>query len=210
MLIRKGAEANLYLKNWYGKKVIFKSRVSKKYRVPEMDREIQIQRTKHEPQIMHKAKEAGVSTPIIFLIDLSSATIVMEYIEGEQIKHVLDRLSIKERKNLCYNIGKYIGKLHMNGIVHGDLTTSNMILTSEGKIVFIDFGLSEQSWEIEDRGVDLHLMKKAIASTHFMYVDECFDAVIKGYESIVGEKMTSQVLEKIGEIEKRGRYISQR
>ncbi len=210
MLIKKGAEANLYLENWCGKKVIFKSRVSKKYRVPEMDKEIQIQRTRHEPQIMHKAKEAGVPTPIIFLIDLSNATIVMEYIEGKQIKHVLGNLSSEKRENLCQNIGKHIGRLHNNGIVHGDLTTSNMILTPEGKIVFIDFGLSGQSWEIEDRGVDLHLMKRSIASTHFMHLDECFGAVMKGYEMVMGKKMTNKVLEKIGEIERRGRYVSQR
>jgi len=210
MLIKKGAEASLYLENWLGRKVILKKRLSKKYRVPELDKAIQSQRTRHEPQIMHRAKEAGIPTPIIFLVDIANATIIMEYVEGKQVKHILNELQSNERKKLCQHIGELVGKLHNNGIVHGDLTTSNMILTPNGEVVFIDFGLSEQTWEIEARGVDLHLMKRAIASTHFMYAEECFEAVIAGYESVVGKKETAEVLEKIGEIERRGRYISER
>jgi TP53 regulating kinase-like protein len=210
MLIKKGAEASLYLEDWHGQKVILKKRLSKKYRVPELDKEIQNQRTRHEPQIMHRAKEAGVPTPIIFLVDLEEATIIMEYVEGKQVKHVLNDLPQNERRKLCRHIGELVGKLHDNGIVHGDLTTSNMILTPMGEVVFIDFGLSEQTWELEARGVDLHLMKRAIASTHFMHSDECFEAVIAGYERIMGKKATNEVLEKIAEIERRGRYISER
>ncbi|MEM3745813.1 MAG: Kae1-associated kinase Bud32, partial [Candidatus Bathyarchaeia archaeon] len=86
VLIKKGAEASIYLEDWCGMKVIFKRRHPKKYRIPELDRVIQIQRTKHEPQMIHKAKEAGVPTPIIFMVDLEEATIVMEYVEGKQIK----------------------------------------------------------------------------------------------------------------------------
>jgi TP53 regulating kinase-like protein len=210
MLIKKGAEASLYLEDWHGRKVILKKRLTKRYRVPELDREIQNQRTRHEPQIMHKAKEAGVPTPIIFLVDLEEATIVMEFVEGTQVKHVLNDLPPDERKRLCRHIGELVGKLHSNGIVHGDLTTSNMILTPLGEVVLIDFGLSEQTMELEARGVDLHLMKRAIASTHFMHAEECFSAVIAGYEIIMGKKTTDEVLGKIAEIERRGRYISGR
>ncbi len=210
MLIKKGAEASLYLENWLGRKVILKKRLSKKYRVPELDKEIQSQRTRHEPQVMHKSKEAGVPTPIIFLVDLANSTIIMEYVEGKQVKHVLNDLPSDERRKLCQHIGELVGRLHGSGIVHGDLTTSNMILTPMGEVVFIDFGLSEQTWEIEARGVDLHLMKRAIASTHFMYADECFEAIKDGYENVIGKKATVEVLEKITEIERRGRYISER
>jgi TP53 regulating kinase-like protein len=210
MLIKKGAEASLYLEDWHGRKVVLKKRVSKKYRVPELDVEIQTKRTRHEPQIMHKAKEAGVPAPIVFLVDLEEATIVMEFVEGKQVKHVLNGLPQDERRRLCQQIGELVGKLHSHGIVHGDLTTSNMILTPTGKVVFIDFGLSDQTWELEAKGVDLHLMKRAIASTHFMHAEECFEAVIDGYEKTMGKNATNEVLEKIAEIERRGRYISER
>jgi TP53 regulating kinase-like protein len=132
----------------------------------------------------------------------------MEYIDGKQIKQVLDSLSSEDRRNLCYHIGGLIGRLHNHGIIHGDLTTSNMILTPDGRVVFVDFGLSELSVELEARGVDLHLMKRAFQSTHFRYAEESFEAVMEGYAEVMGEEVTESVLEKIQEIEGRGRYIS--
>ena len=210
MLIKKGAEASLYLEDWYGRKAVLKKRAPKRYRIPELDREIQSRRTKHEPQVIHRAQEAGVPTPIVLFVDVKEATIVMEYVEGEQVKQVLNGLPQDERRRLCTHIGELVGKLHSSGIVHGDLTTSNMILTPMGRVVFVDFGLSEQTWEAEARGVDLHLMKMAIASTHFMHADECFDAVMAGYRKSAGKKAMDEVLGKVSEIERRGRYISER
>ena len=210
ILIKKGAEASIYLGEWFGRKVIFKKRHPKKYRIPELDREVQMQRTKHEPQIIHRAKIAGVPTPIIYMVDLKEATIIMEFVEGKQVKQILNELSDEDRISLCYKIGKLIGRLHRSGIIHGDLTTSNMILTPHGNIVLIDFGLSELSVELEARGVDIHLMKRALTSTHYRYADECFNAIIRGYEEIMGEDATRDVLNKVKEIERRGRYISER
>ncbi|MEM3816139.1 MAG: Kae1-associated kinase Bud32 [Candidatus Bathyarchaeia archaeon] len=210
ILIKKGAEASIYLEDWCGMKVIFKRRHPKKYRIPELDRVIQIQRTKHEPQMIHKAKEAGVPTPIIFMVDLEEATIVMEYVEGKQIKQILNDLTPEERIKICRQIGVLIGKLHKSGIIHGDLTTSNMILTKYGSIVFVDFGLSEQSVDLEERGVDLHLMKRALTSTHYEHAEECFKAIMEGYREVMGSEAAEEVLKRVGEIEKRGRYITER
>jgi TP53 regulating kinase-like protein len=85
-----------------------------------------------------------------------------------------------------------------------------MILTPSGKVFFVDFGLGEQSDELEVKGVDLHLMKRALQSTHYKYANDCFDAVFKGYSGTVGKDEARNVLEKIGEIERRGRYIAER
>ena len=85
-----------------------------------------------------------------------------------------------------------------------------MILTSSGNVVFVDFGLGERTVELELQGVDLHLMKRAFQSTHFRFAEECFNSVIEGYAEVVGHKTAEKVLEKISEIEKRGRYISER
>ncbi|MDH5795305.1 MAG: KEOPS complex kinase/ATPase Bud32 [Candidatus Bathyarchaeota archaeon] len=210
MLIRKGAEASLYLEEWHSRKVILKKRLSKRYRVPELDREIQLQRTRHEPQIINRAKKAGVPAPVIFMVDLAEAAIVMEFVEGKQVKQVLNGLQQEERVHLCRRIGRLVGRLHSNGIIHGDLTTSNLILTPQGKIVFLDFGLSEQTGELEARGVDLHLMKRALNSTHYRHAGECFGAIMEGYKEVMGDKAVEEVSGKIEEIEKRGRYISER
>jgi TP53 regulating kinase-like protein len=210
MLIKKGAEASLFLEKWHGKKVIMKKRVPKSYRLPELDKQIRSYRTVHEPQLIHRAKEAGVSTPVIFMVDVKEANIIMEFIEGKQVKQILNSISAKERCKLCRYIGKLIGNLHKQGIIHGDLTTSNMILTVRGKVVFVDFGLGEFSTELEARGVDLHLMKRALQSTHYKHAQKCFNVVMKGYSEIMGEENAKTVLRKIREIERRGRYISDR
>jgi TP53 regulating kinase-like protein len=210
MLIKKGAEADLYLEKWHGRKVILKRRLPKKYRTHELDEQIRSQRTIHEPQAIHRAKEAGVPTPTIFAVDVGEATIIMEFIEGRQVKQVLDDLPTKEKLHLSHHIGTLIGRLHNHDIIHGDLTTSNMILTRHDRIALVDFGLSEQSGELEARGVDLHLMKRALQSTHYEYAKECFKAVMDGYIKSVGREAGQKVIDKIDEIEKRGRYVSKR
>ena len=95
MLIKKGAEASLYLETWHGRKVIMKRRHPKTYRIPELDMMIRSQRTVQEPNIIHKAKRAGVPTPTIFRVDVAEANIVMEFVEGKQVKEVLDNVSRK-------------------------------------------------------------------------------------------------------------------
>jgi TP53 regulating kinase-like protein len=209
-LLKKGAEASLFLVSWHGRRVIIKARFPKKYRPSELDAQIRNYRTAHEPQLMHEAKKAGVPTPTIFLVDAKNAVIVMEFIDGKQIKQLLGDLSEKERAKVCVRIGELIGRLHMHGVVHGDLTTSNMILNSEGKIFLVDFGLGEKTMELEARGVDLHLMKRALQSTHYQFAEECFEAVVRGYAEVLGEGEAEKVLEKIREIEKRGRYVAER
>lgn len=210
MLIKKGAEASLFLENWHGRKVVMKRRLPKKYRLPEIDERIRTYRTIHEAQLLHCSKEAGVPTPIIFMVNLADSNIIMEFVEGKQVKQILNDFSFEERQILSEYIGKLIGHLHCNEIIHGDLTTSNMILTPSGKVVFVDFGLGEKAVALELRGVDLHIMKRAFQSTHFRYAERCFASVLKGYAKVVGDKMAKKVLGKLNEIERRGRYISER
>jgi len=210
LLIKKGAEANLYLADWHGRRVVLKKRLPKEYRPVKLDEQIRTYRTVHESQLMHDAKEAGVPTPKIFLIDVKNTTIIMEFIEGKQIKLVLNDLSEIERRNLCFGIGQLIAKLHKKGVIHGDLTTSNMIMNAHGKVFFVDFGLGEKSEELEARGVDLHLMKRALESTHYQFAESCYKSVIDGYGSLLSSKELQNILEKIKEIERRGRYVSER
>ena len=210
MLIKKGAEANLYSQKWQGRKVIMKRRLPKRYRIPELEVEIRSHRTLREPLFIHRAKKAGVPTPTVYMIDTANANIVMEHVEGRQLKEVLADLSSKDRRRICVHLGELIGRLHNHGIIHGDLTTSNMILTPHNKVVFLDFGLSETSEEVEAKGTDLHLMKRALQSTHQEYAEGCFEMVMEGYTRTVGIVGAKEVSEKIEEIEKRGRYVSER
>jgi TP53 regulating kinase-like protein len=209
-LLKKGAEASLFLASWHGRRVIVKARFPKKYRPAELDEKIRSYRTVHEPQLMHEAKKAGVPTPTIFLVDMKNAAITMEFVEGKQVKQLLASVSKKEKQELCIRIGVLIGKMHKHGVIHGDLTTSNMILNGEGKVFLVDFGLGEKNMELEARGVDLHLMKRALQSTHYQFAEECFKNVMTGYSAVLGVEEARKVLGKIMEIERRGRYVAER
>jgi TP53 regulating kinase and related kinases len=209
-LFRKGAEASLFVADWNGRKVVIKVRIPKRYRPEALDKQIRSYRTVHEPQLMHEAKAAGVPTPLIYMVNILDASITMEFIEGQQIKQLLNKAPQEKRVQLCIAIGELIGKLHIHGLIHGDLTTSNMILTPEDKIFFVDFGLGEKNIEVEAQGVDLHLMKRALQSTHYQFWEECFKAVLSGYSTILGVESAEKIYEKIKEIERRGRYVEER
>ena len=209
-LFKKGAEASLYFADWHGRKVVVKLRAPKRYRPEVLDEQIRSYRTVHEPQLMHEAKSAGVPTPLIFMVNVPEASITMEFVEGQQIKQLLNKVPQDKRRELCIRIGELIGKLHRQGLIHGDLTTSNMILNPEGKIFFVDFGLGEKNRELEAEGVDLHLMKRALQSTHYQFWEECFRNMQCGYSSVLGSDAAEKVYEKIKEIERRGRYVEER
>jgi TP53 regulating kinase-like protein len=185
--------------------LVLKKRVKKGYRIDPIDHALRRTRTILESRLMHEAKRY-VRTPTIFEIDTDECVIVMEYIDGNRVKEFLNDLPPEKRGNLCFEIGKIVGNLHKNGIIHGDLTTSNMIYQS-GEIYLIDFGLGEFSGEIEAQGVDLHLLKEALRSTHYAHFREDFSWMLKGYEDVVGKERKEELIRRIEEIERRGRYV---
>ncbi|MCS4542163.1 MAG: KEOPS complex kinase/ATPase Bud32 [Euryarchaeota archaeon] len=207
-LIRKGAEANILLEKRNGEKIVLKNRIQKKYRVPQLDFVIRDTRTKGETKLITDARRAGVPTPIIFEIDRKNTTIVMQYIEGERLRELLEKLPDNQRAEICEKVGQQIGKLHNSKIIHGDLTTSNMIY-SRDCIYFIDFGLGYYSLDIEDQGVDLLLLKRAFLSTHYKFADQAFEAVLRGYRKVLGRRAEA-VINRTKEIEARARYVVER
>jgi TP53 regulating kinase and related kinases len=203
-ILARGAEADLILRDWNGLKALVKIRIPKKYRHPELDRQLRRTRTKAEADIIHRVKESGVPTPLLYQVDPENAVIVMEYIDGDKVRDLVDRLSDEERRTLFHNIGRYAGILHREGVIHGDLTTSN-ILRSGDRIVFIDFGLSEVSNEVEKRGVDLNLMNRMLTSTHYKHREPLLEAFKEGYREKNPE--AEEALQRMEEVAMRGRYI---
>jgi TP53 regulating kinase-like protein len=205
-LIYKGAEAEIYLENWHGQIVIRKSRVVKPYRIAELDEAIRRSRTSHEAAMMQEVRKLGVPVPIIQHIDQNNWTLIMEYIRGPTLKEELHRLPMQERKSRCNALGEMLGLMHQGGIVHGDLTISN-VLSEDGKLFMIDFGLGGFSSEVEDKGVDLVLLNRAIKSTHYASHIPLFEAFLEGYCRVVGKRRGVETLGKMREIERRGRYF---
>ncbi len=201
MLLRQGAEAEIHLRSWMGKKVIQKRRIAKPYRLEEIDERLRKSRTKKEAQLMMDARRSGISVPIIYDVDINRYQIIMEYLDAPRVKDVLDDMDMEEQKSLCMTIGTEIAKLHRYGLIHGDITTSNLVL-SKGRVYFIDFGLGEKCCEDEVRGVDLHLLMEAFSATHRN--PRCFGWVMQGYRKTFGD--ASMIEKKIEDIGKRGRY----
>jgi len=209
-LINQGAEAKIFssdFREYFGLdkegEIIVKERVSKSYRIKEIDERLVLQRTLHEARLLHESKLAGVPTPVIFFIDKVKHALVMEKVLGARIKEELLR-GTRLRDDLIATIGTQVGRLHSNNIIHGDLTTSNMILRDD-EVVFIDFGLGEFSSETERQAVDAHLFKQALKSTHFVHWEEYWSTFVESYCSAYEGGRDS--IERIQEIEMRGRYI---
>ena len=195
-IIQQGAEAILIQKN----KKLIKRRVKKSYRFPVLDEKIRKQRTKREAKLLEKASKL-IPIPKIIKVSDKTKEIDMEFIEGKKLSEHLDEL--KNAKEICTQIGKNIAILHNSNIIHGDLTTSNMILSNDNKLYFIDFGLSFVSSRIEDKAVDLHLIKEALEAKHFKNSGKFTKAILQGYKE---SKFYNQTLERLRKVELRGRY----
>ena len=202
-MIYRGAEAEICIDTYKDKKVVQKRRIPKSYRIKHIDDRLISYRTKEEAKLITESRKCGVAVPIIYDVDLSRGIITMEYLDGMRVKDFLNDLNEKERNNLCKKIGESIARFHNADIIHGDITTSNMILANN-KVHFIDFGLGEKNREIETKGVDLHVLMEAIESTHSQY-SNCFNYVLEGYKKVL-KKDADMVIRKIQEIVKRGRY----
>lgn len=197
-MLKKGAESELYLAKWYDWDAVSKIRTPKKYRNVTIDLFLRKYRTLHESDIMSKVKFFGINSPSIYFIDLFNFEIIMEYIQGTSLR---DNFNPK----YCCELGQIIGKLHSNNIIHGDITTSNFILTPNDSLVILDFGLSFYSERYEDKAADIRLFKEIMNSIHVDFCNESINHFFMGYKNICGKK-SIKIFDIVTEIEKRGRY----
>jgi Kae1-associated kinase Bud32 len=195
-IIAQGAEAKIILSNNF----VIKDRIRKNYRIKELDDKIRKSRTKSEMKLLEKANKI-INAPIP-VQSKEFDKIKMPFIDGKKLSDYLDYFQLEKQKEICKQIGTSIAKLHDNNIIHGDLTTSNMIL-KDNSIFFIDFGLGYISTKIEDKAVDLHLLKQALEARHFKKWTLLWKSVESGYKT---SKESSKVLEKLIAVERRGRY----
>jgi len=182
---------------------IIKDRIKKSYRIPELDNKIRKRRTKKEAKLLLKTSQIINSPkPLLQPSTKGSTKLKMPYIKGKKLSQHLDEFPLAKQKQILKQIGQDIAKLHNADIIHGDLTTSNMIL-KEDKIFFIDFGLGFISRKIEDKAVDIHLLKQALEAKHFKNYKILFNEFLKSYSK---EKDSKKILERLKAVEKRGRY----
>lgn len=195
-LIAQGAESKLFLIG----NTILKNRFKKNYRIKEIDDRLRRFRTKREAKVLQKLEAINFPAPKLINND-EKENLEIEHINGKLLK---DSLEKSDYIKLSKEIGEKVAILHNNSIIHGDLTTSNMILDKKNKIFFIDFGLSFFSHKLEDKAVDLHLLKEALESKHYRIWEKCYTAALQGYEK--KEKDGKEVLKRLKIVENRGRY----
>ena len=200
-LMKKGAEADIYQLMWQNSKAILKIRKPKNYRNSILDSKICKQRTIKESQMLSQVKSFGIPTPLVYFVNLKNNSIIMQAIPGKPV-HDLPESKIIE---LSKYIGKLVGMLHKNGVMHGDLTTSNFILFQ--KIVYvIDFGLAQNTIKSEDHAVDLRLIKEILNSAHAKIMESAWKNFLLGYKSVVGSTSFAKITKLVLDIESRGRY----
>ena len=196
-LIAQGAEAKLFLEG----NLILKERFRKTYRIKEIDDKLRGFRTRREAKVLQKLDEINFPAPKLINSD-EKENLVIEKLDGKLVKEILGQ----NYAVLAAEIGKKIAILHNRLIIHGDLTTSNMIFNKE--IYFIDFGLSFFSDKAEDKAVDLYLLKEALESKHYRIWEKCFKIVLDSYRKEANKSL--ETLKRLEAVEKRGRYMAKK
>lgn len=222
-ILKQGAEAKLFLGDYQGQKCLIKERFAKLYRHPELDKQLTKERMRSETKALARCQAAGILVPRVYNMDLDTRRIYMEYFGRSRTvkQHILSMDSQPDQQatvavqlaQLGSRIGQVIGKMHANNIIHGDLTTSNMLLEpiaddnsetfAEYSLVMIDFGLAHYHTSAEDKGVDLYVLERALLSTHSAF-PMLFDSILLAYRTAnaIG---CQEVIGKFEEVRARGR-----
>lgn len=208
VLLKQGAEARVFESTFVGRKSIVKERFPKKYRHPTLDSKLTLKRLNAEARCMVKARRLGVPTPVLYAVDPLLHTLTFEYVDGPSVKEVLLDFGangiIEDWMNdIATQIGDAVGKLHDGGLVHGDLTTSNMLIKrGTNQLVLIDFGLSFTSTLPEDKAVDLYVLERALLSMHSS-CGNVMDRILAAYRK--SSKQWCSTLNKLAQVRQRGR-----
>lgn len=230
-LITQGAEGRLYKTTYLLPSIpcALKYRPPKPWRHPTLDARLTKHRILSEARILAKCRRDGVRVPTVYALDEAQGWLMLEWIPGAPVRAGINaRLGSRTEgiaqdealKGLMRKIGAAVGKLHKIGIVHGDLTTSNMMLdptagvaanghadgeSLHGEVVIIDLGLASGAVQEEERAVDLYVLERAFGSTHPRA--ECvFQEVLDAYRET--HKQAPGVLKKLEEVRMRGRKRS--
>ncbi|KAL6564383.1 hypothetical protein OROMI_015833 [Orobanche minor] len=208
VLVKQGAEARVFESTFIGKRSIIKERFSKKYRHPSLDSKLTLRRLNAEARCMTKARKLGVSTPVLYAVDPLMHALTLEFVEGSAVKDIFLEIGTKgivdeQLDDIATQIGDAIAKLHDGGLIHGDLTTSNMLIRSgTNQLVLIDFGLSFTSTLPEDKAVDLYVLERALLSMHSS-CGNVMDRILKAYRR--SSRQWSSTWNKLAQVRQRGR-----
>ncbi|MHA1673219.1 MAG: bifunctional N(6)-L-threonylcarbamoyladenine synthase/serine/threonine protein kinase [Promethearchaeota archaeon] len=202
-----GAEAYLIPTLWFEKPAMMKFRVAKHSRIPPIDSHIRFQRTVSEARILIALQNEDIVIPKIYDILPNDALIIMEFIEGKTLKEIIPALSNSKLSQYCTVVGEKLALMHNISISHGDLTTSNIVITPHNDLVLIDFGLGSSDIGLEEKAMDLHLFKRVLQSSHGSFFVPMWSAFLHGYRQVIKSSF-AEIEDRVAKIELRGRYIA--
>lgn len=201
--IGQGAEALIFKAKYLGYDVICKERRPKEFRLPQIDYKLRKERTTQEVRLLQLCRQKQIPVPLVLDVIKERWMIIMQEIKGKSIKHFI---GVEDTSKFFKTIGAHLGTMHSVNVIHGDLTTSNMLLDPMGKVWFIDFGLGFISPNIEDKAVDLLVLKHTLESSHPAEADELFKIMMRAYG--LNNKQVDQVTSRMEQVEMRVRYRS--
>ena len=204
-VLARGAESVIYKIEQWGSPFVLKWRQGKSYLLKDIDSQLRKSRTNRECKMLTVSRTLGVPTPAVYSVNLDKHMILMDFIPGTQFKQLADQIPHSNLISLSHRFGKLIAALHEGNVVHGDPTTSNVIIDDKSRMWIIDFGLSEMNASTEMKGVDLHLIHRTLETTHWDLQETMLDATLEGYVEVLGNT-AEPVLSRMKEIRERGRY----
>ncbi|MDK6028334.1 Kae1-associated kinase Bud32 [Ignisphaera sp. 4213-co] len=209
-LLSMGAESYIFKARFMGIDSVIKWRFPKPYMPKELDIQMRRYRTELETKILWKVLSIGIKAPTPLFVDLKDCFLIMTFIDGENFRDIVEKINNEDLCRISKTIGFYAGLLHKNDIVHGDLTTSNVIISKDSAVHIIDFGLAVITKRIEDKAIDVHIFFRSIESAHKKFENIMKNCFINGYKDAVNENFANKIINTVKNIRLRGRYIAER
>lgn len=210
--ISRGAEGVVSRISYLGRFAVRKKRFAKRYRHPELDSKLTSRRLSQEARVMLRLRKAGIRVPAVYFVDVKNGVIVMEHLHGITLKEFLRRGNAEDGKAVMQAAGKEVARMHCSDVVHGDLTTGNIMVASGAsenvselngiEVCVIDFGLSSGGGTEEDFAVDLYVFERAVISAHSEAAQPLNEAFLSAYAQ---ELKRPAVLKRLEEVRARGR-----
>ena len=200
-----GAESTIFKAEQWGYPIVLKWRPQKPYLLKDIDELLRKTRTNRECKMLTYARALGVPTPTVHWTDLENYTIAMDFIEGKQLKELASTVPESRLREICFEFGQSVARMHQGNVVHGDPTTSNVLIDTKSRLWMVDFGLAEWNATTEMKGVDLHLIRRALETTHWDQQEAMLTATLEGYVNLLGSA-AEPALSRMEVIRERGRY----
>lgn len=196
----RGAEAVIEGTQFFRRPAIRKTRIRKGYRIPELDMAIRIERTRNEYTILRKMQDSGVTVPVIYDIDQDSHSILMQRIEGTTLREFLR--TERKYEDLIHSLAEAVSRIHNSKIAHGDLTTSNVMVS--GTMYMIDPSMGRYPADPLQMAQDLFLLFESFNSSHPELPE-----LKKLFLEVYRKECSSQavILKELRSIEMRRRYV---